>query len=196
MTKTIKIGIITKDDFIKRTIAIAKGEHKPGKDEPKIWFESINSFAQLLGDENQALLRIIDQEKPRNMQKLVELTGRKASNLSRTLHTLEGHGIVKLEKNGKEVTPVALATSFHLDINVHRRKYIEAATPSSVKPKTLLPASNRSASPFRPGQTSKQFGLQAQMDFRNAVAAAKGGEVAVVKKDLRILGKNSKRKAA
>jgi predicted transcriptional regulator len=138
MTKAIKIGIITKDDFIKRTIAIAKGDYKPTKDEPKIWFESINSFAQLLGDENQALLRVIDQEKPRNMKELVELTGRKASNLSRTLHTLEGHGIVKLEKNGKEVTPVALATSFHLDINVHRRTYVEAATHSSVKCFTIF----------------------------------------------------------
>jgi predicted transcriptional regulator len=189
MTKAIKIGIITKDDFIKRTIAIAKGDYKPTKDEPKIWFESINSFAQLLGDENQALLRIIDQEKPRNMKELVELTGRKASNLSRTLHTLEGHGIVKLEKNGKEVTPMALATSFHLDINVHRQKYIEAATHSSVKAKTLLPSSNRS---FLPGQS----GVQAPIGFRSAVSSVKGGEVAAVKKTARIFEKNSKRKAA
>lgn len=189
MTKSIKIGIITKDDFIKRTIAIAKGDYKPTKDEPKIWFESINSFAQLLGDENQALLRIIDKEKPRSMKELVELTGRKASNLSRTLHTLEGHGIIKLEKNGKEVTPVALATSFNLDINVHRRKYIEAATPSSVKSKTLLPSSNRS---FLPGQS----GTQTQMGFRSVVSATKSGEVSAVKKTARNCGKYSKRKAA
>lgn len=37
----IKVGIISKEDYIKRTIAIAKGEHKPKRGEPKIWFDSL-----------------------------------------------------------------------------------------------------------------------------------------------------------
>ncbi len=39
-TKVMKIGIISKKDYIKRTLAIAKGEYKPKKNEPKVWFES------------------------------------------------------------------------------------------------------------------------------------------------------------
>jgi hypothetical protein len=35
------VGIISKEDYIKRTIAIAKGEHKPKRGEPKIWFDSL-----------------------------------------------------------------------------------------------------------------------------------------------------------
>lgn len=41
MTKqTIKIGIMSREEFKQRTIAIAKGEYKPEPDEPKIWVES------------------------------------------------------------------------------------------------------------------------------------------------------------
>ncbi|WP_188055566.1 transcriptional regulator [Oryzomonas rubra] len=122
MGKAVRVGIISKDDFIAKTIAIAKGDYKPAIDEPKMWFESIKSFAQLLGDENQELLQIIDEVKPDNMKQLVEMTGRKASNLSRTLHSLEARGIIKLEKNGNEVKPVALATSFIVEINKPKRK--------------------------------------------------------------------------
>jgi len=35
--KILKIGIISRDDYKKRTIAIARGEYKPRKDEPKVW---------------------------------------------------------------------------------------------------------------------------------------------------------------
>jgi predicted transcriptional regulator len=122
MGKIVTVGIISKDEFIARTIAIAKGEYKPSNDEPKMWFESIKSFAQLLGDENQDLLQIIDEIKPNNIKQLVERTGRKASNLSRTLHSLEARGIIKLEKNGKEVKPVALATGFIVEMNKPKRE--------------------------------------------------------------------------
>jgi predicted transcriptional regulator len=49
----------------KRTIAIAKGTYKPKKDEPKIWFESIKSLSQVLSNENQELLKIIIECKPK-----------------------------------------------------------------------------------------------------------------------------------
>ena len=44
----LKIGIMPLPEFKARTIAIAKGEYKPGPDEPKIWFPSFASFAKLL----------------------------------------------------------------------------------------------------------------------------------------------------
>lgn len=44
-SKKLNIGIMSKADYIKRTIAIAKGEYKPKADEPKVWFESIKLLA-------------------------------------------------------------------------------------------------------------------------------------------------------
>jgi len=97
-TRVMKIGIISKEDYIKRTLAIAKGEYKPRKDEPKIWFESTKSMSQILSTENQALLRTIIENKPHSITELEEMTNRKKSNLSRTLKTLEKYGIVELSK--------------------------------------------------------------------------------------------------
>jgi len=61
-TRVMKIGIISKEDYIKRTLAIAKGEYKPRKNEPKVWFESTKSISQILSAENQDLLRVIINE--------------------------------------------------------------------------------------------------------------------------------------
>jgi len=36
--KTLKIGIASLEEMKKRTIAIARGEMKPAKDDPKAWF--------------------------------------------------------------------------------------------------------------------------------------------------------------
>jgi predicted transcriptional regulator len=82
---SVKVGIISRQDYIKRTLAIAKGEYKPRKDEPKIWFESIQSLAQVLSTENQKLLRTIIQHEPRSIAHLESLSHRNKSNLSRTL---------------------------------------------------------------------------------------------------------------
>jgi len=46
-TRIMKVGIISKKNYIKRTLAIAKGEYKPRKDEPKVWFESIKSMYKI-----------------------------------------------------------------------------------------------------------------------------------------------------
>ena len=97
-TRVLKIGIISKEDYIKRTIAIAKGEYKPRKNEPKIWFESTKSMSQILSTENQKLLRTILENKPDSITELERITNRKKSNLSRTLKTLEKYGIVELKK--------------------------------------------------------------------------------------------------
>ncbi len=61
ITKVMKVGIISRGDYAKRTIAIAiaKGEYKPRRDEPKIWFESLSSMSQVLSSDNQNLLKVI-----------------------------------------------------------------------------------------------------------------------------------------
>ena len=51
--KTLKISIATLQQYRDRTIAIAKGQYKPRRDEPKIWFTSLESFAKLLSARNR-----------------------------------------------------------------------------------------------------------------------------------------------
>ena len=53
--KTIKIGIISRENYKNRTIAIARGKYEPKRGEPKVWFESVQSMAQVLSNENQEL---------------------------------------------------------------------------------------------------------------------------------------------
>ena len=83
--KVLKVGIMSQEDYRKRTIAIARGEYKLKKSEPKIWFESLQSMAQVLSNENQQLLKIIKEQEPTSLKDLEIATGRKRSNLSRTL---------------------------------------------------------------------------------------------------------------
>lgn len=119
MTRRRRVGIMPREEFKRRTIAIAKGEYKPGKDEPKIWFESVQSFAQVLSDDNRLLLHIIEERKPRSLCELANLTGRKKSNLSRTLHTMAGYGIVDLVRNRtRELVPRVKVTRFDLKIEL------------------------------------------------------------------------------
>jgi len=118
-TKVLRVGIITKDEYRKRTIAIAKGEYKPRKNEPKIWFESVKSMAQVLSNENQELLRLILEKKPHSLAELESISGRKKANLSRTLKTLERYGVVDLKKDNNRIVPVVKATDFKVEFGLH-----------------------------------------------------------------------------
>ena len=117
--KTIKIGIISREDYKNRTIAIARGEYKPKRGEPKVWFESVQSMAQVLSIENQELLRIIDEQKPESLKELEVASGRKRSNLSRTLKTMSRYGIVDLIKKERTVKPVVKATDFKVEFGLN-----------------------------------------------------------------------------
>ncbi|MFH1043754.1 MAG: MarR family transcriptional regulator [Pseudomonadota bacterium] len=68
----------------------------------------------MLSDENRELLRLIQEHKPRTVMELAELSGRAASNLSRTLRNLEGYGLVKMHRSRdtRAVKPEAVATRF------------------------------------------------------------------------------------
>lgn len=117
-SRILYVGIMSKADYIKRTIAIAKGEYKPKANEPKVWFESIKSLAQVLSNENQELLKIIDEKHPKSLTELESLTGRKKSNLSRTLKTLERYGIVELQKEKNNLIPKVNATDFRVEFGL------------------------------------------------------------------------------
>ena len=115
---TIKVGIMPREQYKKRTISIAKGEYTPKNDEPKVWFESIKSMAQILSNENQDLLQVILDNHPQSLRELEELTGRAKSNLSRTLKTLERYGIVELNKVNNSLVPKVKATHFTVEFGL------------------------------------------------------------------------------
>ena len=117
--KSMKVGIMSREEFKQRTLAIARGEYRPGKDEPKVWFESLQSFAQIMNDDNRLLLHIIEERQPASLRELEELSGRKKSNLSRTLHTMADYGIVELIRHhAREVTPRVKATHFCVEVGL------------------------------------------------------------------------------
>ena len=59
MVRTLRIGIASREAQKARMLAIARGERKPTGDEPKVWFTSIESVAQVLSDKNRMLLELI-----------------------------------------------------------------------------------------------------------------------------------------
>ncbi len=95
---TLRIGIASYEEMKARTMAIARGEHRAVPGEPKVWFTSIESVAKVLSAGNRELLKVIAEKRPKSIDQLAKLTGRKKSNLSRTLRTMEGYGIVHLER--------------------------------------------------------------------------------------------------
>lgn len=112
--KAVVIGILPQDRIRERMLAIARGEYKPKATEPKIWFTSMRSLAEVLSDENRALLRVIQQTNPPSISTLAEMTGRKPGNLSRTLKTMSHYGFVEMKREDRHVRPIAKATEFRI----------------------------------------------------------------------------------
>jgi len=112
--KAIVIGIMPQESIRARVLSIARGECKPKPSDPKIWFTSMRSLAEVLSDENRALLKVIQEAKPQSISPLAELTGRKTSNLSRTLKTMSNYGFVEMKREKNHVRPVAMATEFRI----------------------------------------------------------------------------------
>lgn len=112
--KAIVIGIMPQDKIRERVLSIARGDYKPKSGEPKIWFTSMRSLAEVLSDENRALLQVNKETRPESITSLAEATGRKPSNLSRTLKTMSNYGIVEMKRERNHVRPVAKATEFRI----------------------------------------------------------------------------------
>lgn len=96
--RTLRIGIADYGQMKERTLAIARGDSRPAKGEPTVWFTSIESFAKVLSERNRELLALIAQQRPDSLTELAVLTGRNKSNLSRTLKTMSRYGLVELDK--------------------------------------------------------------------------------------------------
>src|ERR1700722_839528 len=115
----LRVGIAPYEEIWERTLAIARGEHKPLPSDPKIWFSSIESLAQVLSTRNKLLLELIAQAKPESMTELAELSGRHKSNLSRTLNAIEHYGLVKLtRKKSGEIRPQVTFDHLRVDLSL------------------------------------------------------------------------------
>jgi predicted transcriptional regulator len=112
--KRIVIGIMPQEKIRERMLAIAKGAYKPKPGEPKVWFTSMKSLAEVLSDDNRALLTTIHESKPESITDLAAITGRKPSNLSRTLKTMSHYGIVEMRRENRHVRPIVNATEFQI----------------------------------------------------------------------------------
>jgi len=112
--KIIKIGIMPQENIRERTLAIARGDYQPKPGDPKVWFTSMKSLAEVLSDDNRALLRAIATSHPASIAELASIVGRQPGNVSRTLKTMSRYGLVKLERDKNVVIPHAVAEEFHI----------------------------------------------------------------------------------
>jgi predicted transcriptional regulator len=114
---TLKVGIASYAEMKARTLRIARGKHRVSGKEPEVWFTSTESFAKVLSAGNRELLRVIAEKAPASLDELARLTGRKKSNLSRTLKTMAGYGLVRLERGARgRIAPKVAHDRVALDI--------------------------------------------------------------------------------
>ena len=110
-------GVASYEDMKVRAMAVARGERRIAPDGPKVWFTSTESFAKALLAGNRELLRVIAEKAPGSLEALARITGKAKSNLSRTLRTMEGYGVVRLERGERgRITPKVACDRVELDL--------------------------------------------------------------------------------
>jgi predicted transcriptional regulator len=120
MKQTLTVGITTYEDMKARTMAIARGERRPSRNEPTVWFTSLESFAKVLSARNQELLELIAERKPDSLAELEALSGRARSNLSRTLKTMKRYGLVELSRGeNRNLVPRVPFNRIRLEMPLH-----------------------------------------------------------------------------
>ena len=106
-SSVLKVAIAPRCDIARYTRDIVAGRRRRSADDPDVWFTSVESFAKVLSERNRALLAMIADKRPDSIDALASLSGRAKGNLSRTLHTMERYGFVRLEKGqGRKLKPV------------------------------------------------------------------------------------------
>jgi predicted transcriptional regulator len=112
--KTIVIGVTPWEPIRARAITIAKGQYGPKPGEPKVWSTSMKLVAEVLSDQNRALLEVIRESNPDSIAVLAEATARQPGDLSRTLKTMSRYGWFELQRARTHVRPVVKATGFRI----------------------------------------------------------------------------------
>jgi len=73
---TLRVGISSYEKTKARTMAVARGERRASRNEPKVWFTSTESFAKVLSAGNRELLRVIAEQSPGSLDEPSRMTGR------------------------------------------------------------------------------------------------------------------------
>jgi predicted transcriptional regulator len=121
---TLKVGIASYDEMMALTLAIARGQRKLTPLEPRVWFPSTESFAKVLSAGNRDLLSVIAEKAPGSLDELASLTGRKKSNLSRTLKTMSNYGLVRLERGARgRIAAKVVHDRVELDLSLVREDH-------------------------------------------------------------------------
>jgi predicted transcriptional regulator len=120
---TLKVGIASYEEMKARTLRVARGEERVPAEAPKVWFTSTESCAKVLSVGNRELLRVIAERSPGSLEELSRLTGRAKSNLSRTLKTMAGYGLVRLERGERgRIAPRVTADRVELELPLTDRR--------------------------------------------------------------------------
>ena len=85
--------------------AVARGERAAPADAYRASFNSVEALMRLLTPQNRQLLAIVRDRQPQSVAELAEMSGRAASNVTRTLEKLEAAGLVRLEQAGRRKVP-------------------------------------------------------------------------------------------
>jgi len=121
---TLRVGIASYDEMKAMTMAIAHGQRKLAPHEPRVWFPSTESFARVLSAANRDLLRIIAEKSSGSLEELAQLTGRKKSNLSRTLKTMASYGLLHLERGARgPIAAKVIHDRIELELPLVRRDF-------------------------------------------------------------------------
>ena len=89
--------------------AVARGESRPSP-------LPAAALLAALSREALDLLGVVLRERPATVAELVARTGRAQPNVSRSLQLLAGHGLIRLEREGREVRPVPVAREVRVDL--------------------------------------------------------------------------------
>jgi predicted transcriptional regulator len=118
---TLKVRIASYEEMKARTMRFARGEQRIAPGAPKVWFTSTESFAEVLSAGNRELLRMTAEKAPSSLDELSRISGRAKSNLSRTLKSMEGYGLVELHRGERgRITPKVVYDRVELDLPLTR----------------------------------------------------------------------------
>lgn len=105
MEKILTIGIATAADRRARFLSIASGTLRAEPNDPKTWFPSVAELADVLSDENLALLKIIRERQPASLAELARAVGKPQSEVTRSVRAMSQFRSVNLIKHGRTVVP-------------------------------------------------------------------------------------------
>jgi predicted transcriptional regulator len=89
--------------------AVARGERRPA---PLPGAPLLAALSR----EALELLGVLLRDRPATVAALVAQTGRAQPSISRSLQQLAGHGLIRLERVGREVRPVPVAREVRVDL--------------------------------------------------------------------------------